>query len=450
MKIDNETKEFIREVFVLALPVGIQQIINLLVNLIDNIMVGQLGELAITAVSISGTYTWLVMVAGMGMARGANVIMSQYWGAGNVKKIKQLFSFVLTASVFVAMIFFVITSLFPAQIIRIYTSIPEFVEPGVSYLSILKYSFLLTGISQTSVIMLQSVRSVKIGLYNSILSCFTNIFLNWVLIFGHFGLPAMGVRGAALATVLARAIELIITLVYLFRFEPHLKFRIHEFDPVLDKEYLMSFVRITAPLLAIDILSNLVSSVQTMITGRISPYYISANSIVHMAWTIPNSFCVGTSTACNVMIGNLIGNNEFEKAKINARRFVKTAVVFGICSSAMVQVLLPILMSYYKVTQETLILTKQMGYAASCTVLFLPMTFMVFNGILKAGGQTKKLMIVDMIANWLIAIPFGYVAAFVFHWHPAVLYAVLRSGNLFKAIWALVQLKKDNWIHKIA
>ena len=214
---DNETKEFIREVFTLSLPVGFQQIINLTVNMIDNIMVGQMGELAITAVSISGTFTWLVMVFGTGLAHGANVVMAQDWGSGNVQRIKKLFSFVLTMSFSAAVIFFVLTSLFPDRIIQIYSSMPQFVAPGVEYLSIMKYSFLLTSISQMTLLMLQSVRSVKIGLYNSILSCFTNIFLNWVLIFGHLGFPALGIRGAALATVIARSIELVITLTYLFR-----------------------------------------------------------------------------------------------------------------------------------------------------------------------------------------------------------------------------------------
>ena len=447
---DNETKEFIREVFTLSLPVGFQQIINLTVNMIDNIMVGQMGELAITAVSISGTFTWLVMVFGTGLAHGANVVMAQDWGSGNVQRIKKLFSFVLTMSFSAALIFFVLTSLFPDRIIQIYSSIPQFVAPGVEYLSIMKYSFLLTSISQMTLLMLQSVRSVKIGLYNSILSCFTNIFLNWVLIFGHLGFPALGIRGAALATVIARSIELVITLTYLFRFEPNLQFRPKDFHPVLEKEFLLQYIHITLPLLIIDVFSNLVSSVQTMISGRISQYYISANSIVHMAWTIPNSFCVGVSASANIMVGNLIGSSRFDTAKSYAWKFVRTALLLGVIASGLVQVILPVLSSFYKITDETRILTRQMGYAASCTVLFLPLCFVVFNGILKAGGQTRKLMYVDMAANWLIAIPFGYIAAFVLHWHPAVLYAVLRSGNLFKAGWGLLQLKKGDWIHRIA
>ena len=447
---DNETKEFIREVFTLSLPVGFQQIINLTVNMIDNIMVGQMGELAITAVSISGTFTWLVMVFGTGLAHGANVVMAQDWGSGNVQRIKKLFSFVLTMSFSAALIFFVLTSLFPERIIQIYSSIPQFIAPGVEYLSIMKYSFLLTSISQMTLLMLQSVRSVKIGLYNSILSCFTNIFLNWVLIFGHLGFPALGIRGAALATVIARSIELVITLTYLFRFEPNLQFRPKDFHPVLEKEFLLQYIHITLPLLIIDVFSNLVSSVQTMISGRISQYYISANSIVHMAWTIPNSFCVGVSASANIMVGNLIGSSRYDTAKSYAWKFVRTALLLGVIASGLVQVILPVLSSFYKITDETRILTRQMGYAASCTVLFLPLCFVVFNGILKAGGQTRKLMYVDMAANWLIAIPFGYIAAFVLHWHPAVLYAVLRSGNLFKAGWGLLQLKKGNWIHRIA
>jgi len=447
---DNETKEFIREVFTLSLPVGFQQIINLTVNMIDNIMVGQMGELAITAVSISGTFTWLVMVFGTGLAHEANVVMAQDWGSGNVQRIKKLFSFVITMSFSAALIFFVLTSLFPERIIQIYSSMPQFVAPGVEYLSIMKYSFLLTSISQMTLLMLQSVRSVKIGLYNSILSCFTNIFLNWVLIFGHLGFPALGIRGAALATVIARSIELVITLTYLFRFEPNLQFRPKDFHPVLEKEFLLQYIHITLPLLIIDVFSNLVSSVQTMISGRISQYYISANSIVHMAWTIPNSFCVGVSASANIMVGNLIGSSRFDTAKSYAWKFVRTALLLGVIASGLVQVILPVLSNFYKITDETRILTRQMGYAASCTVLFLPLCFVVFNGILKAGGQTRKLMYVDMAANWLIAIPFGYIAAFVLHWHPAVLYAVLRSGNLFKAGWGLLQLKKGDWIHRIA
>ena len=450
LNMNDETKEFLGEVLTLSLPVGMQQIINLFVHLIDNIMVGQLGELAMTAVSISGTFAWLVNVFGMGLAHGANVVMAQDWGSGNVKRIKNLFSFIVTATAVVTMLFFVVTAFFPGQIIRIYTSIPEFIEPGVSYLSIMKYGFIIAGLSQVMLLMLQSVRSVKIGLINSIISCFTNIFFNWMFIFGHLGAPAMGVRGAAVGTIIARSIELAVTVTYILKFEKNLKFRISDFNPVLEKNFFIQFVKITTPLLIIDVLSNLVSSVQTMITGRISQYYISANSIVHQAWTILNSFCTGVAASANIMIGNLIGKNDVKKALRDVWRFVKMAVILGVVSSALVQVLLPFLMQFYKVTEDTLILTRQMGYSASFMMLFLPMCFIVFNGILKAGGQTRRLLLVDLAANWLIAIPFGYVAAFILHWHPAVLYAVLRSGNIFKAFWGLNRLWKGDWINRIS
>lgn len=447
---NQENKSFIKEVTVLALPAGLQMMIESVVTLIDNIMIGSLGEAAITAVSVSSTFFWLCSTFVMAMASGASIISAQDYGQGNLGRIKRLLSFIVLVTIVISSGFTVITYAFPSQILKIYSNIPSIIAPGTAYLRYMAFSLPLWGISTAITLMLRSVRSVKIGLYNSLLSCFSNLFFNWIFIFGHLGMPAMGVAGAALGTLLARVIQFTITMIYLFFIEKNLGYRPGDFNPKISKELLQTFVRITTPILIMEVLTNLVSSIQTMITGRISENYISANAITHMAWQLPNTFCWGVGTAAGIMTGNALGSGDLRKAEKDGQRFVYTSLVFGFFSAMMVQILLPFILQFYHVTEETKRLSQQMGYMASIAVIFIAFNCIICNGVIKSGGHTKKLLLVDLLGNWLVALPLGYIAAFILHWPAYLLYLILRSGNVIKSIWGIIYLKKGKWMHKIS
>ena len=448
MKEDN--RRFIKEVVSLALPMGFQSLINNLVNMIDGIMIGQLGEACISAVSVSGTFLWLADTFIMGIAGGASIIMAQDYGKNEIKRIKKLFSLVLVMSLAIAMVFFTLMSCFPVQILKIYSNMPEIIEPGVSYMNILRFAMALNMVTMAIISMLRSVRSVKLGLYNSMFSCVSNVLFNWVFIFGNLGAPAMGVAGAALGTLIARMIELTVSLIYLFFFEKNLKFRIRDFNPNLDVGFLKQYAKIAMPLLAIDVLTNFSSSVQTMITGRVNEYYLSANSIVHNSWMLPSLFLGGVGMAASVMIGNAIGQKDFEKARTDSKRFVVAACIFGLFSAVMVQIILPILSGFYEVQQATLTLAKQMGYAASFSVFFQSLARILCNGVIKAGGMTQRILKIDIISTWFIAIPLGFICAFVIHLPAAFLYLILRGNNIIKAGWACIRIRKNDWMKVIA
>ncbi|MCF0114030.1 MAG: hypothetical protein HUJ56_01660, partial [Erysipelotrichaceae bacterium] len=289
----TENKEFIKDVFTLALPMGLQQVINLCVTLIDSIMIGSLGEAAITAVSVCSTFGWLSYTFTNGLANGALVFAAQDYGNKNLARIKKLLSLVVTLALVSGIFFFILTTLFPVQIIKIYSNVPEIIQPGCEYLKYIKYTYPIQAISFSIVLLLRSVRSVKVGFYNSLFSCFSNVFFNWVFIYGNLGAPALGAAGAAIGTLIARIIELIVTLIYLFFIEQNLKFKPSDYSLDLPWSYILQYFQVMIPLLIIDVLSSLVSSAQTMISGRISAYYVAANSIVHMSWQIPSVFAFG-------------------------------------------------------------------------------------------------------------------------------------------------------------
>lgn len=445
----QETKRFIKDVFILALPIGFQFLINQVVDLIDSLMIGSLGEACITAVSVSNSFIWLSNTFVFGIAGGASIIAAQDYGRNETKRIKKLLSLMLVISLIISIGFMLAMTFFDVQIIQIYTDIESVIEPGRSYINIIKYTLFFNMTTQTILSMLRSVRSVKIGLYTSLMSCVFNVFFNWVFIYGHLGFPAMGVAGAALGTLIARIIEFMITTIYLFAIEKNLQYRIKDFDLSLDKSSIQQLIVITLPMLIVNVLNNLTSSVQTMITGRISEYYISANAIVHSSWTLPNIFMMGISMAAGIMIGNSIGAKDYDKARADSKRFVVASFFFGIFGATMVRILVPIISTFYNVTEETLILAKQMGNAAMFSVFFIPFSMVITNGVIKAGGLTDRILKVNIIANWLIAIPLGYICAFIFHLPAAILYVVLRLGNVIMGTWGVWTLKKDDWIHVI-
>ena len=445
----NENNRFIKEIIHLALPAAFQQVINLMVTLIDNLMVGSLGEASISAVSICGTFLWLAITFTNGLAGGAVVIAAQDYGNNNLERIKKLLSLIISISFTIGCIFFVITTFFPIQILQIYSNVESIIEPGVGYLNYIKYTFPILSLSYGIMIMLRSVRTVKIGLYSTMITCGFNVFFNWVFIYGNLGAPQMGAAGAALATSITYFIQLIVVVTYLFKFEKNLQFKLSDFNPCIDKELFIKFLKVSIPLLAIDIMYNFSSSAQTMITGRISENYVTANSIVHMAWSIPDMFTQGIAMAASIMIGNSIGAKNMQRARDDSKRFIVVSICIGLFMAISLQIILPILVQFYNVTDATKLLAKQMGYAASITVFFGANCAILSNGVIKSGGYTDRLLKIDSISIWFVAIPLGFIGAFILNWPAPVLYLVLRSGNIIKTIWAYVQLRSDRWIKNL-
>lgn len=382
----------------------------------------------------------------MGIASGSSVLSAQEYGRKNIEKMKRLTATAIRCNMLIAFIFFFISTFFPSEVLGLYTNHNGIIQKGVEYIQYMKFAIPLYAITSALISMLQAAKNVKLGLINTMVSCFVNAGLNYVLIFGHFGFPALGLKGAAIATLIARIAEFIVCIVYVFMIEKDICFQPKDFFGNIDRQTLKNLLKVTLPIVAIEVLGNLVSSVQTSLTGHISRYYIAANSIVHTAWVIPSTLSFGISMAAGVMIGNTIGEGIKEKVFTYANRFVVFSFIFGIFNSVVLMFILPVIMSFYNVSTETLELTVKMGSLALITVFFISVAQIVCNGVIKASGQTEKLLKIDIISNWLIAIPFGYFAAFVLKVPVHYLYLILRSGNIFKSLWGIWKVRQKNWV----
>lgn len=443
-------KEFVKEITKLSLPLGLQMMVSNIVSLIDNIMIGSLGEAAMSAVAICVAYQWLAVSLVYSVSAGALIIGSQYYGTGDTNRIKKLMSF----SIFVSLIYtafnFILSTFFPSKIISTYTNIESVIPLGAEYLSILKYSFLFYAVSETIIIILLSVKSVKVGLRISLVSCLTNLTLDFLLINGNLGFPALGIKGAAIGTTASRFVEMALAVYYLLHKEEVLDFKLKDFKITFDSNLMKQLFKVTLPLFIIDLLENFLSSAQTMITGRISENYLSANSIVHNSWELPAVFCRGAASAAAVIMGNSLGKKDFVEAKKDSKRIIYTGLVLGLACSISVQIILNITLPFYdNISKDTEHLARLMSYACSFNVIFISLDKIINNGIINAGGKTKKVLYADLISNWFVAIPLGYLGAFVFKFHPAIIYLFLRIGYLIKTIFGLINVKKETYLHSL-
>lgn len=450
MDLMKSTKEYIKEVSRLSIPLGLQQMVSNVVTLIDNVMVGSINEAAMSAVSIGVAYTWLSTSIAFSFTKGGLIIGAQDYGRGEKERIRKLMSLCLLVSFLSTGLFFLLVTFVPKVVLSFYTNYSSIIDASIEYLSIFKYSLLFFCISQTILVLLQAVKNVNAGFRISLASCGVNLVFNYLLIYGNFGFPKLGLKGAAIATLIARIVEMILSLYVLLFEDKKLNFSISDFKLDISRDLLKQLMKVTAPLLVMDMLDNLLSNVQTMITGRISENYISANSIVHNSWELPAVFCRGASSAASIIIGNSLGRKDYEQAKIDAKRLIYTALILGFMCSACVQVIMFIIIPFYNVSNETITLAKQMSYACSLNVIFISLEMISNYGIINASGKTKRVLKISLISNWFVAIPLGLLCAFVFKLHPAFIYLALRSGYYVRSFWALFVLKKGDWVSTIS
>ncbi len=440
---------FYKTAAVLAAPVVLQSMITIMVNMLDTMMLGRYGEIQLSGSSLANSFVAIHQILCMGIGGGAAVLTAQYWGAENREAVRKTTVLMVRISMVFSLTFFLAALLLPREIMRIYTSDSEVLDAGAVYLRIVAPTFILTGLSQTLTIVLRSVREVRLPLINSVVSFFSNLFFNWILIFGKLGFPEMQIRGAALATVIARLIETAILLFYLFRRDQRIGLRLRHLTEKCG-EYLPEYWRYSAPVVLSDFLLGLGNSAVSMIMGHMSASFVAANSIVAMVVRLSTVMNQGFANSGSIMTGNTLGEGDVERARNQGFTFLFMSVILGLAASGIILLISPAVISVYQINEETRRIAFLLMESVAVTVVFQATQSMLTKGVLRGGGDTRFLVFGDILFMWLLSIPLGYLSAFVWNLNPFWIYFFMKIDYIIKTIWCCFRMKGNKWVRKIA
>lgn len=441
-------RSFYQTFLKLALTLILEQAVILSVNLIDNLMIGSYSETALAAVAAVNQIVFVVQQVVFGITSGVIVLCSQYWGKQLTAPIRNLSAMGLRMQAAVALIFFAAASLYPAQCVRIFVEDETIVAEGVRYLNIIRFTFPAYAITNLLLGAMRSVETVSLALKVSIVSLLTNCIINYLLIFGRFGAPELGVAGAAIGTLVARVLECIIVCIYVFCKDRKLRLRPRQllrFDGTLRADYF----RTAVPVILQATIWGVLNAIQTAILGHMSANAIAAYSISSTVFLLLKVTSVGASTAASIMVGKQIGSGDLRPFRTMVYTmqllFVGLGAVLGI---TLFFLRIPLLM-VYEISDETRALANSFFLIQSVVIFTMSYQMPIGAGILRGGGDTRFPLILDLISFCCIVIPLSYLAAF--HWNASAVVVVmlLNSDQVFKCIPEFIRVNSFRWVRQL-
>ena len=441
-------KRFYRLLFSIALPIAVQNLITFMVSMVDTLMVGALGEIQLSAVSIANNLFFVLTILMFGLAGGSNIMISQYWGKGNVKTIHKILAIMYRVCLLITGIFIFIAVFLPKYFMGIFTTDKAVIDFGASYLRIVCIGYLFYSITNCTIMMLRSVKTVSISIIVYTAALVVNSILNWILIFGNLGAPELGIRGAAIATVCARITEFSIVLVFMFIYERKIGLKLEHLLK-LDKEILKDYVGLCTPVLCNELLWAIGASMISVIVGRMGTEVVAANSINGVAHQFVTVFIFGMSNATAVIIGNTIGEGKKEKAKEYAYSIGVFSVVMGCISGLMILLIKPFVVNFYNVSYSTKLIAMEIMTVTSGIIVFQSLASNFMMGVLRGGGDAKFVLINDLIFMWLVAIPGGFFVAFVLELPVALVFLVIKCDEILKSLTSVYRVISGKWVNDV-
>ncbi|NGU41170.1 MATE family efflux transporter [Clostridium perfringens] len=441
-------KRFYRLLFSIALPIAVQNLITFMVSMVDTLMVGALGEIQLSAVSIANNLFFVLTILMFGLAGGSNIMISQYWGKGNVKTIHKILAIMYRVCLLITGIFIFIALFLPKYFMGIFTTDKAVIDFGASYLRIVCIGYLFYSITNCTIMMLRSVKTVSISIIVYTASLVVNSILNWIFIFGNLGAPELGIRGAAIATVCARITEFSIVLVFMFIYERKIGLKIEHLLK-LDKEILKDYVGLCTPVLCNELLWTIGASMISVIVGRMGTEVVAANSINGVAHQFVTVFIFGMSNATAVIIGNTIGEGKKEKAKEYAYSIGIFSVVMGCISGLMILLIKPFVVNFYNVSYSTKLIAMEIMTVTSGIIVFQSLASNFMMGVLRGGGDAKFVLINDLIFMWFVAIPGGFFVAFVLEPPVALVFLVIKCDEILKSLTSVYRVISGKWVNDV-
>mgnify|MGYP001047824073 FL=1 len=440
-------KEFYRNLTRLALPISLQSLMLASVAAGDALMLGKVAQDEMTAVSLATQIQFVQNMFLAAVTAAGAILGAQYWGKGDRRTLQNVFNIMLWFCGVVSAIFFLACELLPEQLMRIFTHDAPLIEIGSSYLRIAGWSYLLTGISQCYLTTMKVSEHVKPGALISSCAVVMNICLNAVFIFGLFGAPRMQARGAALATTIARVVELALCIAVSMG-TSYIRPAFDRFVR-LPKQLRSDFIKQCLPLMGGSLCWGIGFTSYTAIMGHMGTDAAAANSVAAVVRDLICCMCNGIGSAAGIMVGNELGGGRLEMGKAYGIKLKNISYVIGLISTALVLAVTPVVVKMVILTDQARGYLTGMMVIMSVYMIGRCVNTVTINGVLDGGGDTIFDMYSLIVSMWLIAIPLALVGAFVLHWSPLAVYACTCLDEVGKIPWVMIRVRKYKWVQDL-
>ncbi len=448
-KLIKTDKSFYKSMMVIAIPVILQNLMNIGLNMLDSIMVGQLGVNPLAGVGIANRVFFIFSMVCFGIYSGSSIFLSQYWGVKDKKNIQKIFGMNLFLGFVLSLLVTILAFVFAKPIVMIFNKDPEVVNYGVTYLKYVSFSYVFTALSTAISFSSRAVHKLNVPTIANFIAILINAVLNYVLIFGKFGFPELGVAGAAIATVIARIIEFIVLIVYIYKSKDHpLTGSIREYMS-WDYKMLKDTLKTSFPVIISESSWSIGNTVYYIAYGMLGPSAIAVVQVAYIINDLFQSMFFGLGNAAAVMLGNEIGQNNTEKAVSYSKVFLKLCLLLNIIITIALYFSRHAVANMYNFDAETKILLEKSLVVFALYMTPKMFTYLFFCGILRAGGDTKFCMYLDLVSVWFIGIPLAFFAVMILKLPLPYVLAIVFSEEIFKLIIIYKRYKSNRWLNNL-
>ena len=447
MAVFTKDRSFYRSLVTLAVPISLQNLVTFAVSFADNVMIGSLEDDAISGVYIGGQLQSVLQMFVGGIEGAILILAAQYWGKKDTQSIRKVVSIGIKFALAVGLLSSLVAVLFPQWVIRAFTTEPGVIQEGAAYVQIVGFTYLFFSVSQVMIAAMRSVETARIGLYISCMALVINVCLNYVFIFGHFGFPAMGVRGAALATLVSRILEMCVGVGYVFFVDKKLRFGLKDLLHT-DRQLLRDFIRYGLPVIGGQVVWAINSLANTKILGYYSAGVIAAASITGMLHNLVYVWMNGMSSAVGIITGKTVGAGQYEKMKEYSKTVQMIFLFVGLISGAAVFLARDGFISLYNASPEAQAYSRQFINVISVTIIGTCYQAACLFGLVKSGGDISFVFNNDTIFVFLVVIPSSLLAMWLGA-PPWVVFACLKCDQILKCFVAIVKINRYNWMKNL-
>ena len=444
-------REFYRVVLSLAIPMTIQNVLQLLLNMMDTVMLGRLGESSealISAANFANQPFFVYSLFLFGMVSGMSVLIAQYWGKGDTDAINSITGIAMTAAVAVGSLFTIVCYLFTPGVMGLFTDSDEVIGLGVKYLRIVLASYVIASVTSILCGVMRSTEQVGIALGSNTVGIFTNIVLNYCLIFGKFGLPRMEIEGAALATLIAKIVEFLIVLVYVIFFDRRVRLSFARMFRI-QRRMIGDFIKYSLPVIFNETMWGLGITLHSVIIGHIGDAAYAAYTVANIIEKIGLLSAIGFANATQIIIGKEIGAGRSENAYPYARTMLALSAALGVIMSGVVLLVRVPAVGLFDIADSTKTAAVNIISVMSVIIFIKSLNTTAIVGVMRGGGDTRTAMIFDFMPMWLISIPLGAIVAHIIKLPVWWVYACLMSDEVIKSGFCLLYIRTKRWIRNV-